>query len=241
MVLTKNVSGQAISEQASRYNFFEFSLGGGASVMDNTAFDNWLQTNYHSHISHSIEGVGDVYFVGRNFDAGFQAVSMGNVYQTFAFYAGYRLTAARSPVTSFLNIGAGNYFVDLYNYAPVGFKPEADQVGQKMYLQYTAGFLSLQSRNYINTLSFSISRNRRVNIKPGFYVNLNFRPWAADWQYGYDKKVQKTDYDDDGDPITDTSYEYTSQKAEGVPALASRFIDAGVFIAITLNVSKRNL
>lgn len=237
----KGASAQIIARQDTRFNFFEFSLGVGVPFINNTAFDNWSETYYHSKRPHNIEATGDFWYVGKKYDGGIQFLSNdGDIYQTFTFYFGRRLTADRSPITSFLNIGFGGFMDNIYDYAPVNYKPTPDEIGQSMYLQYTGTFLSLQSRNYINNLGFNISRNRRVNFKSGFYVNLNYRPWYANWQYGYDTKTEETEYDDNGDPYTQTNTKYTSRTAQGVPALASKFMDAGVFVSITLSTLKRH-
>jgi len=237
----KSASAQILDQQDTRFNFFEFSLGVGVPFMSNTAFDNWSEMNYHSKRTHYIEGSGDFYFVGKNYDGGFQFISSnGDIYQTITFYLGRRITSTKSPITSFINIGIGGYMDDIYDYAPVGQLLTPDEVGQRMYMQYTSGFLSLQSRNYINNLGFNISHNRRVNFKSGFYVNFNYRPWGANWQYGYDRQVQQTEYDDNGDPYTQTDTKYTSHPALGVPALASKFVDAGIFMSITLSTVKKH-
>ena len=236
----KIASGQVLSQQVTRFDFFEFSMGIGAPVIDNKSFDNWSETNYHSKIQHAVEGPISFYFIGKDYDGGFQAIYSSTIYETLTLYLGRRVTSPNSSITSFLNIGIGGFADDIYNYAPVGYVLTPDQVGQRMYMQYTGGFLSLQSRNYINNLGFNVSRNRRVNFKAGFYVNLNYRPWGASWQYGYDKKKQETEYDDDGNPYTQTNVRYTSNKVESVPALADKFMDAGVFVAITLSTVRKH-
>jgi hypothetical protein len=232
--------GQALSEQESRFNFFEIGFGGGVPVINNKDFDNWSETNYHSKITHTLEAMGDYFYVARKYDGGFQATGGSDIYGALALYFGRRITSANSPVSSFLNLGVGEFINQVYNYAPLGFQPTADEVGQRMYLQYNAAYVSLQSRNYINSLNFHISRNRRFNFRTGFYVDLNYRPWNGSWQYGYDKKTKEQEYDEDTGYYTVTNTNYSSQKAVGVPDLANAFMDAGVFVSITLNTLKKH-
>jgi hypothetical protein len=237
----KSASAQTIlSTQDTRYNFFEFSIGAGVPFINNKDFDNWTETNYHNRQYNNVEETVNFYYVGKNIDIGVQGTTSSEIYQTVSIYLGRRVTSVNSPITSFINLGFGGFVDDIYDYAPVGYLRTEDQVGQRLYMQYTALFITLQSRNYINNLGFNISRNRRLNVKSGFYVNFNYRPLGTNWQYGYDKKTQQTEYDDDGNPYTQTDTKYTSNFAPGVPALASRFIDAGVFVAITLSTTKKH-
>jgi hypothetical protein len=69
----------------------------------------------------------------------------------------------------------------------------------------------------------------------GFYVNLNYQPWNGTWKFGYNKEKTEIDYDDDGNPYTSTNSKFVGQTVNDVPALASRFMDAGVFLSITLS------
>jgi hypothetical protein len=72
-------------------------------------------------------------------------------------------------------------------------------------------------------------------MRSGFYANLNYRPWDAYWKYGYNKTKTETDYDSDGNAYTSTDSKFVGQRVYDVPALASRFIDAGVFLSITMS------
>ncbi len=236
----KSTLGQVLSDQDTRFNFLEVGFGGGIPVINNRAFDNWSETNYHSKLSHAVEVMGDYFYVAKKYDGGLQLTGAGDIYVTLAFYFGRRITSANSHLTSFLNIGAGEFINQVYNYPPVGFLPTADEVGQRMYLRYQAAYLSLQSRNYINSLGFHISRNRRFNFRSGFYVNLNYRPWNGSWQYGYDKKTTEQEYDNDTGYYNVTNTKYTGRRANGVPALADTFMDAGVFVSVTFNPRKKH-
>ena len=238
--MCKNTFGQALSEQDTRFNFIEIGIGSGVPVIKNKAFDNWSETNYHSKISHYLEFMGDYFYVAKKYDGGLQFTGSSDIYGTVAFYLGRRITSATSRISSFINIGAGEFIDQVYKYAPIGFQPTADEVGQRFYLQYNAAYLSLQSRNYMNGLSFHISRNRRFNVRSGFYVDFNYKPWSGAWQYGYDKKTKEQEYDNDSGYYTVTNTKYVSQKAEGVPGLGNVFMDAGVFMSITLNPLKKH-
>jgi hypothetical protein len=237
----RNVFSQApLTKQEAQYNFFEFSLGADVPFINNQAFNNWTETNYHNRQHDALAGNIDLYFIGKNYDFGVQGNTGNELYQTITLYLGHRITPLNSPISSYLNIGFGGFQDDVYNYAPVGYLRQPDEIGQRLYMQYTLAFLSLQLRSYINSLSFNISRNRRVNFRSGFYVNFNYRPLGANWQYGYDKTTQETEYDDDGDSYTQTNTNYTSHFAPGVPALASTFWDAGAFVSVTLSTARRH-
>jgi hypothetical protein len=233
------ISYAQITRDQAKFNFLEFSLGGGIPVIDNKAFDNWTETNYHRKLSNHSEGTISMYFVGSNYDAGFEGVGSSEDYTTITFYLGRRLTPAKSPISSFLNIGIGFFANDVYDLSPIHYKRSADEIGQEMYLRYSTTFLSLQSRNYIHNLSFNISRNHKLNFQSGFYAAINFRPWGSTWEYGYDKKVTVQNYDEDGDEYDTHDIKFTGHKVYDVPALASHFFDAGVFLSITYSTIKK--
>jgi hypothetical protein len=182
-----------------------------------------------------VEGSVDMGFALKNYDFGLQAIGGGGNYQVASAYLGRRLTSLRSPITSYLNVGIGGFSDQIYDLAPVNYQRTPDEIGQHIFLRYSSAFLTLQSRNYLNNLSFNISSNRRVNFRSGFYVNLNYRPWGSTWDFGYNKKTTNTYYDDDGDPETNTDSKFVGGKVYDVPALANKFMDAGVFVSVSLS------
>jgi hypothetical protein len=222
------------------YDYVYLALGGGIPIINNKDFDNWSETNYHRKIYNDVEGSVDMGFVLKNYYAGFQVIGSGGDYQIANFTLGRRVTSLNSPITSYLNVGIGGFSDQIYSLAPVNFQRTPDEIGQSMYLSYTNLFLVLQSKNYINNLSFSISRNQRLYIRSGFYVNLNYCPWNAYWDYGYDKKTTKTKYDNSGNPYTVvTGSNFSGTRVTDVPALANKFMDVGVFMAISFSTSRK--
>src|ERR1700743_3613285 len=188
---------QPLTVQESRFNFFEVSGGVGVPFVNNNTFDNWSEANYHRRIYNTVEENVSFNVVFHKYDFSVEGITASGDYNMFAVYIGHRLTTDHSPITSFLNIGYGGFDNEIYSLAPVNYVRTPDEVGQHMYLSYSASYLSLQSRNYINSLSFNISRNRRVNFRTGFYVNYNYRPWNAAWEFGYNKVTYTEEYDED--------------------------------------------
>lgn len=232
---SKGAFGQPLTAMESRFNFFEVSGGVGIPFVNNKAFDDWSEANYHRRIYNNVEENVAFNVVFHKYDFSLMATSASGDYRLFTAYIGHRLTTDNSPITSFLNFGFGGIGDEIYSLAPVNYTRTPDEAGQHMYLQSDASYLSLQSRNYLNNFSFNISRNRRVNFRSGFYVNFNYRPWTSSWQFGYDKTTYSDEVDEDGEDYQQKNVNFVGHKVNDVPSLANMSVDAGMFVSITLS------
>jgi len=234
LILFKSTFAQ-LTEQETKYDFFTLAVGGGKTFVANTAFDAWTEQNYQRKIYNNGEVYADFGAALKNIDFGGGAQWASGDFAMINFYVGHRITPLKSPITSYLNFSWFGYIDDIYSLSPVNYVRTPDEVGKHMELRYTSSFIGISSKNYFNNIKFNISRNRKVYFRTGFYADFGYRPWGAVWQYGYNKETDSQYYDDDNQLETTSTTNFVGHNVYSVPALANKFFDAGVFIAITFS------
>ncbi|MES2060728.1 MAG: hypothetical protein V4456_02325 [Bacteroidota bacterium] len=152
--------------------YVTFSVGAGIPSIDNRAFDNWTQINYNKKYTNRVSVNIDLGAVYKNYDAGISFTGSSADFRTYTFYAGRKITSAKSPLVSFLNFGVGGLIITNRSLAPLNYVLSPDEIGKDMELNYSATYIGIYSKNYLNNLGFGIGKRKRVSVKPGFYVNF---------------------------------------------------------------------
>ena len=175
------------------------------------AFDQWTRTNFNitePHRPSVYVDLGGTYF--KN-DFGI-AVNAGDAFQTIGGYVGRRLTGAKSPIGSWLNIELGDFMGKFTNISPPTYNKVPD--GQQLQLTYDSFYMSLTSKNYLNFLQYNAKLGRaRIPVNIGFFVSAGWQPGKRNWSYGY--------YDQDS--------VFHAQKLKPIPKLGKVQGTVGVF------------
>jgi len=194
------------------------SLGADRTFINNPAFNSWAETNYNRKIDYVASFSFDLNIVLNYADMGID-LNAGSPYINGSVYYGRRLTSMKSAVSSFLNIELGGFFA-APRFAPANYTPTPDEQGKKLELHYSAAYIGLSSRNYLNKLHFKKGKGKNaVSFNPGFNFEFGYEPWGGDWRYGYYKGSGK-------------SAQFISNKVYNVPALGNVFFNAGISLGI---------
>lgn len=232
LIILKNSFAQSTQKTPDAYATLSFGVG--IPSIDNHAFDAWTQANYNKKYNNKVSVNIDLGGVYKNFDAGLYFTGSSADFRTFTLYAGRKLTSATSPLVSFLNFEVGGISITNRSLAPLNYVRSPDEEGQDMQLNYSATYLGIYSKNYLNNLSFNIGKKKHVSVKPGFYLNFEYQVGGGTWKYGYlQDNGSNTYYNEDGTSYTTTETKFVGKKIHDIPQLASKFLNAGVFIAIT--------
>jgi hypothetical protein len=211
-ILTANIAfGQRGATHKTTDSMLYIFAGVSQIYYQRQAFDQWTRTNFNimePHRPSVYVDLGGTYF--RN-DFGI-AVNAGDAFQTIGGYVGRRITGAKSPVGSWLNIELGDFMGRFTNITP----PTYNKVpgGQQLQLTYDSFYMSLTSKNYLNFLQYNARLGRaRIPVNIGFFVSAGWQPGKRNWSYGY--------YDQDS--------VFHAQKLKPIPKLGKVQGTAGVF------------
>lgn len=119
-VISKFALAQA-DDEYSRFNFMSLSLGAGASFMPKQTFNKWAKQNYGKDYHYPVTGYADIGFAGKSYDFGLQVESPSVDFAQGSVYFGRRVTSAKSPITSFLNVELGWLDFENYDIAPLNY------------------------------------------------------------------------------------------------------------------------
>lgn len=201
-------------------NMFIVSLGVDKPFINNKAFNNWSQLNYNNHQNCTVGGTFNLDAITRHYNFGMSA-AIGNPYALASIYAGRRLTAPKSAISSFLNLQLGLFaFHGANGDGPLNYTPTADEADKKLYLQYSAIYIGLSSRNYINKFHFSTGKGKnKISFNSGFFCSVNIEPWESDWRYGYNKASGRYSH-------------FISNRVYDIPKPNQLFFETGIFIGL---------
>jgi hypothetical protein len=206
--------GQLNAFNAAPHEMGYIGFGVSNTFINRQAFDNWTLANYNLRENNNANFLIDIGVIENRFDLGAN-LNVGSAFVMYSAYFGYRLTRPYGPITSWLNIEAGEFLGIFHNIAPVNYVPTPDQMGQDLELHYDNGFIGLMSKSYLNFLHFNIKIGKgRIPVNPGFFVSAGYQPGSRDWKYGY--------YN------TDTVF--VSSKIHTIPKLSKVQVNAGVFV-----------
>jgi len=193
--------------------------------MNNLGLNYWALSHYRKSVLPGISGQFDLTAAGR-WDLNLH-VSAANPFVIFDIEFGRRLTPPNRILTSYINLDFGDLDAIFYNLAPINYTLTPDQQGQKMQLRSDNRYFGITSRNYIDRLRIFVNKSHQASLRPGFFVKAGWLPFRQQWKYGYDKD---DGVDGDGNP---TSY-FNGVKVYGIPNLDNFFVDAGIFIGISI-------
>jgi len=217
LMLFRNSFGQ-VNLNDTEDHLLVFSIGAEKTFMNNTAFNNWTETNYNKKINDFAALSIDINIIRRWYDFGLY-LGVGYPYEAASLYWGRRLTGLKSKISSYLNVKVGE-LVAFPDVALIDYTPTANQAGKQLQLRYYSAYIGLSEKNYLNKLSFRTGKGKKaVSYNSGFYVDFGYEPWARDWQYGYFKGSGKY-------------AQFISNPVYGIPALNKVFFTTGIFIGI---------
>jgi hypothetical protein len=200
-------------------NMLILSIGIDKTFINNPGFDSWTRLNYNKTENYLMSGHIDISLIVKSYDFGMHA-SAPYPYGIISLYAGKRLTAADSKISSYLNFEVGDFGAVYTDISPVNYTLTPSQQGKQLQLNYYNTYFGLASKNYLNGLSFSRGKGKNhISFNSGFFLDLGYEPWNGDWEYGY--YVGSGKY---------SSFKGT--KVYGVPQLNHLFLDAGLFFGI---------
>ncbi|QEC80273.1 hypothetical protein [Mucilaginibacter ginsenosidivorax] len=218
LFLTTNLFAQRNANNQD-HNVLILALGVDQPLMDNGAFNSWSQLNYKHHQNCTVGGNFGLDVIVKSFAFGLDAV-IGKPYATGSIYAGSRLTTPESIVSSFLNLQMGLFDFHGSGDSPLNYVPTADQAGKSLYLDYSALYFGLSSRNYINKFHFVSGKGKnKISYNSGFFCSVNVEPWTNDWRYGYNKRSGRYTH-------------FISNRVYGIPKPNPFFFETGVFMGI---------
>lgn len=190
---------------------FYISAGTGKMFFQRMAFDQWSRSNFNIMEPNKFTFFADLGYLYHRFDIGAEG-NFGDAFSTGGFYVGGRLTGARSPIGSWLNVEAGTINSAFKNISPPTFNKIPS--GQDLELDYSALYISLVSKNYLNFLQYNAKvGHAKIPVNVGVFVSAGWQPGKRDWSYGY--------YDQDS--------VYHAQKLKPIPKLGKFQGSAGVF------------
>jgi hypothetical protein len=193
---------------------FLFHMGASYDFVNRGAFDAFTKANYNLVERHNMNLLIDFGYIYRRFDFGGD-LDIDATFNQHLIYFGRRLTGPHSFITSWLNLEYGQYTGVFKNIAPVNYTLTPDQRGQQLQLQYTANYIGISSRNFLNFLHHTIRLGKGgLPINTGFFVGAGYQPNGGNWKYGY--------YN------TDTVF--TAVKIKTIPKLSRVQVSTGVFV-----------
>jgi hypothetical protein len=187
------------------------SVGTSKLFVQRQGFDQWTRANFNltePYRPNIYVDFGRLYYRA---DFGL-AVNVGSAFETVGGYVGGRLTGARSPIGSWLNLEMGDFLGAFTNIKPPTYN--VVPAGQQLQLNYDSFYMSLVSKNYLNFLQYNPRLGRvRIPINMGFFVSAGWQPGKRNWSYGY--------YDQDS--------VFHAQRLKPIPRLGKIQATAGVF------------
>lgn len=204
-------------------NLMIFSGGVHELYTGNTAFNAWTISNYNKRIEAPFGGNIDLMFINfKNYDIGGN-FSWNNVYGFGGGYIGRRLTNPNASIASWLNIDIGSFYANYKNQVPpVNYTLTPDQIGQQLELHYTATYIGLTSKNYLNKKSIRIGKRWGAVFIPSVSFSVGYEPFRnSAWNYGYYYTQ-----------ASDTSRQFKNTSIRNIPHLSKVFFNAGIIIAV---------
>jgi hypothetical protein len=180
---------------------------------NNQKFDKWTDDHQYQRRNSLIGFSPAIWCILKKSDFGIQQI-VSHPYLISSVFYGRNMIRAKN-FNSFLNLDIGGFFAENHDILPPNYRVIN---GQKMELEYRAGYLGISSKNI-----FLKSVYDWLSLDLGFDINIGYMPLDGKWRYGYFI------------PINNVSATFLGNYVNSLPALSKFCFSATIFIGINAN------